>query len=94
MSGIVAGRSTLFAPRKAVKEFSAKSRPPMLSLVAALNAMIQPQFVTLTYPHEWDNDPSAWKSDLDTFGKWEWVRVLELAESGETGAKERTVSSP
>lgn len=56
--------------RGAVSGFSSKSRSRMLSLVASLNASIHPQFVTLTYPHEWDNDPLAWKSDLDTFGKW------------------------
>jgi hypothetical protein len=56
--------------RGAVSGFSCKARSRMLSLVASLSAKIHPQFVTLTYPHEWDNDPLAWKSDLDTFGKW------------------------
>ena len=45
--------------RGAVSGFSSKSRTRMLSLVASLNAKIHPQFVTLTYPHEWDNDPLA-----------------------------------
>jgi hypothetical protein len=56
--------------RGAVSGFSCKARSRMLRLVASLNFEIHPQFVTLTYPHEWDNDPLAWKSDLDTFGKW------------------------
>ena len=58
------------AKRGAVSGYSAKARSRMLALVASLNAAIHPQFVTLTYPHEWDRDPLAWKSDLDTFGKW------------------------
>ncbi|MDR3402185.1 MAG: hypothetical protein P4L99_06765 [Chthoniobacter sp.] len=64
--------------RGAVSGYSCKSRSRMLRLVASLNAEIHPQFVTLTYPHEWDNDPLAWKSDLDTFGKW-LLRVYPVA---------------
>jgi hypothetical protein len=56
--------------RGAVSGFSCKSRSRMLALVSSLNAKIHPVFVTLTYPLLWDNDPLAWKSDLDTFGKW------------------------
>lgn len=56
--------------RGAVSGFSGKSRSRMLALVSSLNRQILPIFVTLTYDDEWDNDPLAWKSDLDTFGKW------------------------
>lgn len=56
--------------RGAVKGFSTKARSRMLQLVASLKAKVLPHFVTLTYPREWENDPRAWKTDLDTFGKW------------------------
>lgn len=56
--------------RGSVPAFSCKSRSRMLALVSSLNAQILPIFVTLTYDDEWDNDPLAWKTDLDTFGKW------------------------
>ena len=59
------------APKRGtIGGYSCKSRSRMLALVSSLNAKILPLFVTLTYPHEWDKDPLAWKSDLDVFGKW------------------------
>ena len=59
------------APKRGtIGGYSCKARSRMLNLVQSLNKKILPLFVTLTYPHEWDKDPLAWKSDLDTFGKW------------------------
>jgi hypothetical protein len=58
------------AKRGAVSGYSSRSRSRMLSLVASLNASVHPQFVTLTYPHEWNSDARVWKTDLDTLGKW------------------------
>jgi hypothetical protein len=62
--------NTRSAKRGRICGYSGKSRSRMLALVASLNAQILPVFVTLTYDSEWDNDPLAWKTDLDTFGKW------------------------
>lgn len=66
-------------PRGKVREFSGRSRTRMRRTVAATDMSKLPLFVHLTYPAEFAEDPTIYKSHLDNFA----LRLLRrFPESG------------
>lgn len=59
----------VYGRRGIIHGFSAASRLRLLLLVLKLNAalFVYVQFLTLTYPGEWDKDPLSWKRNLKAF---------------------------
>lgn len=62
----------VYAPRGAIKGFSAAARKRLIELLASINRTALerlPLFVTLTYPATWPEDPHVWKEHLDAWLK-------------------------
>lgn len=53
--------------RDIIKEFSKASRRRLMRMMAKIAKSEFPQFVTLTYPAEWPEDPKVWKQHLKKF---------------------------
>lgn len=55
--------------RGKIKGFSRASRRRLMRSLAKVNKGEKPQFVTLTYPSEWPDDPKEWKKQIERFNK-------------------------
>lgn len=80
--------------RGVIRRFSRDSRRRLMQRLAKVNKgayRVEPAFITLTYPREWEADGRAWKRHTDAFRKkferkWGYYSILWKLEFQKRGA--------